>query len=358
VTFNTPILIGKQNDDTAINYASQPIGEFIADTNDNSLAGSYVNGSVTLSPSQFEGDVYPVPNGDEQVNLFDWVEVGRIVAGLDTVTNSAEFQRVDCAPRATLGDGILNVQDWVQAGRYAAGLDPLTPAGGPTGPSIPAVAQAQVSGATSQVTITSGTVVKGSMVTLPITLQAQGTEAALGFSLNFDPTVLQFVSAVQGSADPSAVLNVNSNQAASGRVAIVLSQPVAGTSFAAGTQQIAEVTFLAIASATNSPVTFADSVVPRCISDANAQAVSANYVSTSVVVVPPPPNLNLSNQSGNYLLSWPTSAVAYTLQAATSLTPPATWTNVPATLETINGGSVQVTLPMSDQQAFFRLSYP
>jgi len=53
---------------------------------------------------------------------------------LDTPANGGEFQRADCAPRATLGNGLITVSDYVQAGRYAAGLDDLVPAGGPTAP--------------------------------------------------------------------------------------------------------------------------------------------------------------------------------------------------------------------------------
>jgi len=72
------------------------------------------------------------------VSITDWVEVGRFAAHLDIPMTPSEFQRADCAPRSTLGNGVLTVADWVQAGRYAVGLDPLTPAGGPTqGPGSP-----------------------------------------------------------------------------------------------------------------------------------------------------------------------------------------------------------------------------
>src|SRR5204863_8069515 len=82
----------------------------------------------------FEADVFPRPGGDHAVNISDWVLIGRYVARLDSPTNDNEFQRADCAPRATGGNGQLTVSDWVQAGRYAAGLDPLAVLGGPTSP--------------------------------------------------------------------------------------------------------------------------------------------------------------------------------------------------------------------------------
>src|SRR5262249_23516633 len=158
----------------------------------------------------------------------DWVQVGRYVSGLDVITNGSVFQKVDCAPRDTLGDGQLKVTDWVQAGRYAAGLDPLTPAGGPTGPVvsnsiIASSALLQSLALTDrQISIHTGSVVKGLTLNLPINLQSQGNESALAFSLSFDPTVLQYVNITKGSAAGSAVLNVNANQAASGKLGVVL----------------------------------------------------------------------------------------------------------------------------------------
>jgi hypothetical protein len=96
--------------------------------------------SIDLSPppapSGYECDVAPRPNGSNNgfVSIADWVQMGRFVVGLDIP--DAEFQRADSAPRATRGDGVITIADWVQCGRYAAGLDPLTPAGGPTTPTL------------------------------------------------------------------------------------------------------------------------------------------------------------------------------------------------------------------------------
>lgn len=81
----------------------------------------------------WEADVAPRPNGDDDLLVNDWVQVGRYVAGLDAIEAAPEFQRADCAPIAFLGDGELLVNDWVQAGRYVAGLDAALAQGGPTG---------------------------------------------------------------------------------------------------------------------------------------------------------------------------------------------------------------------------------
>ena len=63
----------------------------------------------------------------------DWTQVGRFVVGLDVPAPGNEFQRADCAPRNSFGDGQIKASDWVQAGRYVVGLDPITPAGGSLG---------------------------------------------------------------------------------------------------------------------------------------------------------------------------------------------------------------------------------
>ncbi len=56
------------------------------------LPATYVSGSITLPPLGVEGDVFPLSNGDGLVTTVDWVQEGRFVAGLDTITNAQEFE--------------------------------------------------------------------------------------------------------------------------------------------------------------------------------------------------------------------------------------------------------------------------
>jgi len=91
--------------------------------------------SATPPGFGYEADVTPRSTGDGSVTISDWAQVGRFVVGLDVAAAGSEFQRADCAPRATAGDGRLTISDWVQAGRYAAGLDQPAGAGGPANPS-------------------------------------------------------------------------------------------------------------------------------------------------------------------------------------------------------------------------------
>src|SRR5208282_4806385 len=108
---------------SAISFGDAPVGRQLSDTGANVLPATYTNGAVSITPGTYEADVTPRPNGGNKPDgVTDWVQVGRFVAGLDTVsggdTNGDEFQRADCAPRSTLGDGKLDITDWVQAGRY------------------------------------------------------------------------------------------------------------------------------------------------------------------------------------------------------------------------------------------------
>jgi hypothetical protein len=51
---------------------------------------------------------HPRPSGDGSLSLADWVQTGRLVTGLESSSVGTEFQRVDCAPRETRGNGVLS----------------------------------------------------------------------------------------------------------------------------------------------------------------------------------------------------------------------------------------------------------
>jgi hypothetical protein len=360
VTFDTQVLTGTQSVTTAVSFGDQPITRRLANAQAQALSANYSNGTVTLTPSDLEADVTPRPGGDRNLDILDWVQVGRFVAALDTPATGAEFQRADCAPRSTLGDGQFKVTDWVQAGRYAAGLDPLTLAGGPSAgpgfayrdPDAASEDEAQSPGV-REVRVSSATAVHGLTVTVPVILESLGDENALGFSVTFDPTVFQYYSASKGSAAGSATLNVNPNQA--GKVGMTLALPT-GSMFAAGSREVARVTFTAIAPvSSNAPIGLGDQPVLRAISDVGAGELSAIYTAGSVFVNPKP-SLSVAQTNGNAVLSWPTWADGFNLQSKDSLSS-GSWSNVIGTLQT-NGGVLSITLPVSGESKYFRLHHP
>jgi hypothetical protein len=191
---------------------------------------------------------------------------------------------------------------------------------------------------------------------LPVNLEAQGNESALAFSLSFDPTILRYVSASKGNAATSATLNVNTNQVASGKLAIALMLPAGSSHFAAGTKEVAKVTFLALETTTNYSLGFADQPALRSISDTNAVELTGTYVSSSVTINPNP-TLSILKSGTNVLLRWPTWASDFTLQTADVSALPITWANVAITLQT-NGPNVETTVPATTPESFFRLQHP
>jgi len=217
------------------------------------------------------------------VTITDWVQIGRFVAGQDT-PSPGEFQRADTAPRDSRGNGSLSITDWVQAGRYAAGLDAPAPAGGPAsqgGQGLMARsrhARADAAMSARVVRVSNGYFERGQQSSVIIELGAEGNENALGFSLDFNPAQLQFVSAALLRGASGATLNVNTGEAARGRLGVALALP-AGQTIVAGQRRIVVLTFTAApgVSATT-PIGFGDLPVMREVSDVDARALPASFV--------------------------------------------------------------------------------
>jgi hypothetical protein len=341
-----------------VTFGDNPTSRKLSDPQANSLAANFIGGTVSIPAADFEGDVSPRPNGDKAVTITDWVLVGRYAARLDYPTNASEYQRADCAPRSTLGDGAITVADWVQTGRYAVGLDPATRAGGPTNDVGPLVvnltSKPKPKGLTRQVRVANVNLVQGQSGTVSVYLDAQGDENALSFSVAFDPTVLGYVVASVGADAPGATLDINTNQAGTGKAAFLLALPI-GSSFTAGTKEILKLNLGTVPSAAGMyPVALTDQPVVRQVVDAAAALLTATYQNGSVTVNPPP-SLTAMRSQQNINLSWPLWATNFVLQEADgTLMPSLTWSNVPAAFSVTNNAAV-VTLPISGTTKFYRL---
>ncbi len=289
---------------TSIDFIDQPVTRGIVDFRGTFFVGTYAAGTVVVVPG-YEADVSPRPSGsaDGSVTTADWVQVGRFVSGIDTTVDGGEFQRADCAPKATLGDGRLTIADWVLAGLYAAGLEISAPAGGPAGP-LSTLADAEKSfEATASVTslnepeqtrtvrVKDATFLRGQNNQLEIELVSQGNENAIGFSVNFDTTQLAYVSAALGTDASGALLNINTSRLSEGRIGFGLALP-SGQTFATGVRQVLRVTFnVPLNSGVNSTtVSFGDLPIAREIVDSTANILTAVYT-PGVVTLNPPANL-------------------------------------------------------------------
>ena len=269
-----------------LDFGDQPIVRQVVNVNAIPLPTSFSGGNVMVT-TNFEADIAPRGSTDGILTVADWVQAGRFATGIDTASVGQEFRRADCAPRNTLGDGLISITDWAQAGRYAAGLDPPTPAGGPTSPVMGPIANLPFEPALARtVRAVSASFVRGQINSLLVQLDAQGNENTLGFSLNYDPGLLGFVSASTGSGASGALLVVNPNQTASGRIGIGLALP-GGQHFAAGTQAIVTLSFTVAAGGPTvaTQVSFGDQPTQRQVADINANAISATYTNAVVTIL-------------------------------------------------------------------------
>ncbi len=80
-----------------------------------------------------ECDVWPKGSGDGRVSTEDYNLLGQMSVGAVVPLPGVEFQKADCAPAASGGDGVVNAVDLTQAGNYANATAPTIPsASGPT----------------------------------------------------------------------------------------------------------------------------------------------------------------------------------------------------------------------------------
>ncbi|HMV48287.1 MAG TPA: cohesin domain-containing protein [Blastocatellia bacterium] len=265
---------------TSVGFGDQPVRREVVDPNARSLSADFLSRQVLITPEGFEADAAPRPNGnnDGNVTLADFVQVGRFVAGLDVPDMAGEFQRADCAPLNTLGDGRLTITDWAQAGRYVAGLDAARRAGGLAAPLPNALPNESNLNEQTAIHLNVDDFNAANAArerTAAITLDAQGGENALGFSLSFNPAHWRFVVAETEVA--AVTLLVNAEQSALGRIGLALALP-AGRNFERGERRLVRLRFSAVAKAAPLTIKFADSPVTREVANVNARALPSRFV--------------------------------------------------------------------------------
>jgi hypothetical protein len=351
---------------SAITFQSVPFPAQVIDYDINVLTNfTYLGASITVVPTEYGGDVFPRPVGDFTVDLQDWAQIGKFVVGSGTVTNADEMLRADCAPRNN-ADGVLTVADWVQAGRYAAHLDPLTVVNQTLAtPKVARLAIAQglavpKASAITQVQLIGSTVTNGQTVTVPLNLVAIGVENALGYNVTFNPTQLSYRSYAKGTNAGATVINVNTNQTALGRLGMAISLN-SGNKFNAGTNQLALLSFVVQNAAYgNLAVNFAvTNPVVQQVCDTNANVLGATFTSAIIVDLSPQPlpapTLLIQYSNGTVNLVWPQIYSNYLPQSAGTLGWGLWNSNLGSA--TISGTNLQLTLPATNPQQFYRLSH-
>lgn len=125
--------------------------------------------------------------------------------------------------------------------------------------------------------VVSQNVTPGNSAIVPVEMVSQGNENTVGFSFNYNSSVIFNPVVALGADAAGASLVVNNTTA--GQLGIIIALP-SGQTFNAGTRQIATVTF----STSNNPpfstpVSFSDSPILRQVANANADVLPASYSS-------------------------------------------------------------------------------
>jgi hypothetical protein len=354
VTFQVAVATNQTT--ASLTFGNQPANEQVSDQLAQTLPSVFLPGTVVIPATLLAGDVSPRPNGNEVVNIDDWIQEGRFVAGLDIVSNGSEFQRADCAPRATQGDGQITVADWVQVGRYAAGLDALTAAGGPASPEPQVTVSPHIPGkdddspSLALVPLSQG----AKETSVAVELTSQVNVNSLGFSVSFNPAMIRFVGATLGSGATRATIVQNTNQAATGNVGFLLGHLPPAT-FPTGTQQLLTLNFASVSYSNTTALVFSDTPVSRQAADASTAILSASFVNATVTVGGSAlPALSISQSGNTVALSWPLSSSSFSVQTASSLD--GIWTDVAATPTPV-GESLVLSAPISTNTVFYRLKY-
>ncbi len=291
VTFT--VASGTSASSTFLNFGNTPVVRQISSMDAQSLSAVYQGCSAITITHGFEADVTPRPGGKNNgtIDVNDWVQVCRFASTLDIPVSGSEFQRADCAPRQTLGDGIITITDCVQAGRYASGLDPATQAGGPASPAAgtsmrlnPAAGGKPESAAARALQLTGAGFFRGQKGYLSLELNSKGDEAALSFSLGFDPALLRFVSAVPGAGAEEAMLLLNRSLLGEGQLGVSVVFPP-GQHFAPGTREAVRISFQSEDDPTASltALRLLSEPVPIRIADQRAGSLPASFPESTPV---------------------------------------------------------------------------
>jgi hypothetical protein len=230
----------------AVSFTDTPIFRMVADPIAQLLPHIWYDGEIEVISIGYEGDVSPRNHPDGELTASDRAQIMRYALNKDQILFGTEFQRADCAPIATRGDGKLNLLDALIANRYIGGLEPLKEAGGPTEPEpeAPAAAMAMSSwsaGEMSAIGLSGSGLVslgasvgqRGELLDVPVRVDGSGNVAALSFSLSFDPNELSFLGATPAPVAAAGLGLLNTQQAPSGLVAYALQLPE-GTTLPAG----------------------------------------------------------------------------------------------------------------------------
>lgn len=275
-----------------VRFQDNPVARAIAGRNASTAVISWREGLITVAASNpIEGDVWPRPHGDGVVDDQD-VRLALLFAlGMqEPPTEASEFQRLDCAPADTCGNGVIDIADVAAILGYANGSLESKIACGPTSSTPQRIAPLEINkGVMSTASRTLSVeapadVQRGQSFLAPMVLTTQGDVHGLSMSMTFDSSVLAYQEMRVIGAATNGLFLPNMEGATEGILGFGLMLPQ-GETFATGTQTVAELTFMALEGPgiATSVLAFAQSPSETTMVDVNAQTLESTFIDTEVI---------------------------------------------------------------------------
>jgi hypothetical protein len=203
--------------------------------------------------------------------------------------------------------------------------------------------------------VTSKTVQAATTASVSVELDATGNENALGFTLSFNPALVQYVSSSPGSgAAVGVTFNINTSQVGAGKLGVGAALG-ANVTFTPGTKEILKLNFAVTPTAVGtSNVVFVNSPVRMEVSDPDANSLATTYTPGTLTISPFPPVLRISANATDVTVAWPVVASNYVLQVNDTVS--GNWSNAPAPV--VIGPDNVVSTPIASGTKFYRLFKP
>jgi len=282
----------------SIAFGDTPSFRMVTDPYANMLPHVWYNGDVSVVSVGYEADVSPRGQPDGQLRAQDRMQIMRFAVGLDVPTLGTEYQRADCAPIDTRGDGQIDIRDAVIANRYVGGAESLKDVGGPSAPVVRMMALAEPmafgdpvaqadAGVAGLLELDASSGMRGEILDVPVKLLSGGNIEAISFSVSFDPDELAFLSADPASVSSNAISIFNREESAEGLVSYAVRMP-AGSPFPSGSIPVVTLRFRVVNAASDS-VTRLDitsNPSPLMLSDGEGESIAAHSQGASVYLMP------------------------------------------------------------------------
>ena len=192
----------------------------------------------------------------------------------------------------------------------------------------------------------------GAVVEVPVRLQARGNENALGFSVSFDPSRLQFRGTTPGADAPDVMMQANTNYATQGQLGFALAKSI-GQSLTSGPVEIVRLRFVAGGAPGTATVDFDDHPVYRELVNVTAAIQPMTCSGAAVQLVRAARFQSWDQQSGTMQMTLSgEDGERCVVEASSDLR---AWT--PIATNTVSGGwfQVQELGVGSDPQRFYRV---